>query len=211
MHATKDFKTVLEVRSTKMKDQHIRKQELTGKGTLSPMRQFNASQQSNVGQGGQNHLQNQQLGLTKRAIGSGLESNQGARIIPSPYNQNFENSYPHSNDESGLPLLDRQQGLLLAPPQASQYYEAREEAVTEVEKTINELGTLFKRLANMISEQQELVERIDDDIESSVNNAERAKSVLMKAYEQAVSNRGLTTKLAAILGGFLLFFILFLM
>ena len=63
----------------------------------------------------------------------------------------------------------------------------------------------------MISEQQELVERIDDDIESSVNNAERAKSILMKAYDQAVSNRGLTTKLAAILGGFILFFILFLM
>ena len=208
MHATKDFKTVLEIRSVKMKDQQIRKQELTGKGTLSPMRQFNASQQG--GQGVQ-QIQNQQLGLTKRAIGSAVEPNQGARIIPSPYNQNFETAYPHSNDESGMPLLDRQQGLLLAPPQASQYYEAREEAVTEVEKTINELGTLFKRLATMISEQQELVERIDDDIESSVNNAERAKSVLMKAYEQAVSNRGLTTKLAAILGGFILFFILFLM
>jgi syntaxin 5 len=207
MHATKDFKTVLEIRSIKMKDQQIRKQELTGKGTLSPMRQFNASQQ---GQGVQ-QIHNQQLGLTKRVGGPSLEPSQGARIIPSPYNQNFENAYPHSNDEAGMPLLGREQGLLLAPPQASQYYEAREEAVTEVEKTINELGTLFKRLATMISEQQELVERIDDDIESSVNNAERAKSVLMKAYEQAVSNRGLTTKLAAILGGFILFFILFLM
>ena len=208
MHATKDFKTVLEIRSVKMKDQQIRKQELTGKGTLSPMRQFNASQK---GQGLQ-QIQNQQLGLSKRAIGgSSLEPNQVTRVIPSPYNQNFDNSYTISNEDSGAPLLGRQQDLLLAPPQASQYYEAREEAVTEVEKTINELGTLFKRLATMISEQQELVERIDDDIESSVNNAERAKSVLIKAYDQAVSNRGLTTKLAAILGGFILFFILFLM
>ena len=210
MHATKDFKTVLEMRTIKMKDQQIRKQELTGKGTLSPMRQFNAS--NNKGQQGVQQIQNQQLGLTKRAVGgSSLEPNQVTRVIPSPYNQNFDNSYTISNEDSGAPLLGRQQDLLLAPPQASQYYEAREEAVTEVEKTINELGTLFKRLATMISEQQELVERIDDDIESSVNNAERAKSILMKAYDQAVSNRGLTTKLAAILGGFILFFILFLM
>ena len=35
-----------------------------------------------------------------------------------------------------------QQQLLLAPPTASMYYESREKAVTEVEKTIGELGTL---------------------------------------------------------------------
>ena len=34
-----------------------------------------------------------------------------------------------------------QQQLLLAPPTASMYYESREKAVTEVEKTIGELGT----------------------------------------------------------------------
>ena len=43
---------------------------------------------------------------------------------------------------------------MFAPLATNQYFESREVAVTEVEKTIGELGSLFKRLATMISEQQ---------------------------------------------------------
>ena len=43
---------------------------------------------------------------------------------------------------------------MFAPLATNQYYENREVAVTEVEKTIGELGSLFKRLATMLSEQQ---------------------------------------------------------
>ncbi|RYG97681.1 hypothetical protein EON65_52485, partial [archaeon] len=38
MTTTKDFKSVLELRSTKMKDQQQRKNDLVGKSVLSPMR-----------------------------------------------------------------------------------------------------------------------------------------------------------------------------
>jgi hypothetical protein len=44
------------------------------------------------------------------------------------------------------------------------YIWQRAEAVTEVEKTIVELGSLFTRLTTMISEQQELVERVDQGL-----------------------------------------------
>ena len=43
MHATKDFKTVLETRASKMKESQQRKVILTGNATVSPMRQFSAS------------------------------------------------------------------------------------------------------------------------------------------------------------------------
>ena len=43
MHTTKDFKTVLETRASKMKESQIRKVVLTGNATLSPMRQFAAT------------------------------------------------------------------------------------------------------------------------------------------------------------------------
>jgi syntaxin 5 len=69
------------------------------------------------------------------------------------------------------------QQLLLAPIAETQYYDQREKAVSEVEKTIGELGTLFKRLATMISEQQEMVERIDEDVENSISNADRAHAL----------------------------------
>ena len=50
-------------------------------------------------------------------------------------------------------IFQQNQQLLFAPLATNQYYESREVAVTEVEKTIGELGSLFKRLATMITEQ----------------------------------------------------------
>ena len=43
LHKTKDFKSVLEMRSSKMKGQQQRKVALTGTGALSPMKQFAAN------------------------------------------------------------------------------------------------------------------------------------------------------------------------
>ena len=103
----------------------------------------------------------------------------------------------------------QQQELLLAPVASQEYYQGRQQAVNEVEKTIGELGSLFNRLATMIHEQQELVERIDDDVENAIDNSNRAQALLMKAYESASSNKGMYMKLAAIAGGFVVFFVLF--
>ncbi len=186
MNTTKDFKSILEVRSSKMKDQQQRKFELTGKGALSPMTQISANKKG---------------------------SNDRMKIDKNDQYNNNKNYDPESggsiNNSGGV--MQGQQALLLAPPIVNQYYESREEAVTEVEKTIAELGNLFKRLSTMISEQQELVERIDDDIESSVTQANNAHSVLLKAYENVSSNGSLYTKLGGILVLFVIFFSIFLL
>ncbi len=42
----------------------------------------------------------------------------------------------------------------------------------EVEKTIRELGGIFNRLAVMLGEQGEMVERIDDNVEDTLDNLE---------------------------------------
>lgn len=189
MNTTKEFKSVLEARSSKMKDQMQRKVALTGQGSLSPMRQFNASKQPE--------------GPPKP--GSELKVGGGSGGDASPY------GLQQSSDSHLAVYAQQQQQLLLAPPASVQYYESREQAVTEVEKTIGELGTLFKRLATMIAEQQELVERIDEDVEEAVHNSEKAHTLLLKAYENASSNKALYTKLGAILAVFGIFFVIFLM
>lgn len=99
--------------------------------------------------------------------------------------------------------------MLLAPP--TQYFEARERAVNEVESTIVELGSLFKRLTTMIQEQGEMVERIDEDIENAVSTVDSAADVLKKAYDAASSNTTLYAKLGTILALFIIFFTVFLM
>lgn len=209
MHTTKSFKGILEVRSSKMKDQRVRKIELTGAGVLSPLTQFNASKGYNDNNNN-NSNNNSNLYDNISSTNNSRHGNGNAKAIPTPYSI-IDQSYAGGVSDTDKGNSGQYQSQLLAPPQASQYYEHREQAVTEVEKTIAELGTLFKRLATMISEQQELVERIDDDIESSVSTANNAHSVLLKAYESVSSNRALYTKLGAILALFLIFFSIFIM
>jgi syntaxin 5 len=209
MSATKDFKTVLELRSSKMKDQQQRKLELTGKGLLSPISVSSSSASANSYPQVSSHL-----GLSHRH-----GSTVAPKALPSPYIDNAATPLLSTNgpmEESGgnsgyvYDASQSQQQLLLEPITAnSQYYDAREKAVSEVEKTIGELGMLFKRLATMISEQQELIERIDDDVENAVENTNNARNALLKAYESVSSNRGMYLKIGAILAVFLLLFVLF--
>lgn len=193
LHKTKDFKNVLEMRSSKMKDQQQRKVELTGNGVLSPMKQFTASVEPTKG---------------------GNKFGNKNQMLPTPYNMvdtNHKDAPSMYSNNNPVQLQYSQQQLLLAPVANQEYYQGREQAVNEVEKTIHELGSLFKRLATMISEQQELVERIDDDVENAVADSNRAHSLLLKTYESVSSNRGLYMKLAAILAAFIMFFILFIL
>ena len=186
MSTTKDFKSILEMRSSKMKDNQDRKVKLTGNAALSPMRQLTASA---------DHSKEMHLQSGKAQFYNPYLVAESANLL-----------------ESGGRGLASEQQLLLAPPNATQqYYEAREVAVNEVEKTIGELGQIFQRLASMISEQQSLVERVDEDVEAAVSNAERARELLLKTYENVSSNRALYTKVFAILFLFAIFFILFML
>jgi syntaxin 5 len=211
MTATKDFKNVLEIRSSKIKDQQKRKAELTGNAGLAiavtPMKSFqpSSSSSSSLSSNAMNMIETN--GLHHRL--------NGFSSAPSPYHTiPLEDDDRKPNNSTAVVSFrgeGLQQHLLVAPPANLQYYESREQAVTEVEKTISELSTLFKRLAGMIAEQQELVERIDEDVESAVASADQAHSILLTMYENAASNRGLYTKIIAILVVFIIFFVLFLM
>lgn len=217
MNTTKDFKSVLEMRSFKMKDQQQRKVELTGKGLLSPTNAFENANPYKTIAASSSSSSSAAAGSGQDADPSSTASNaltkrHAKKALPSPYANNDDISSNHRY--TGNHMEDNQQEqqqLLLEPIGNSQYYEAREQAVTEVEKTIGELGTLFKRLATMISEQQELVERIDEDVENAMENTENAKNTLLKVYENVSSNRGMYMKLGAIFAAFILFFVLFMM
>jgi syntaxin 5 len=74
-----------------------------------------------------------------------------------------------------------------------------------------ELGQLFKRISTMITEQQELVERIDEDIENTVMTSDLAHQALVKTYDSVSNNKTFAMKIMGILFIFLIFFVLFLM
>jgi len=201
MIATQDFKSVLEMRSTKMKEQTKRKVELTGNGILSPSKQLHATQARQRKEGGAkigSNMPNPYMDLMKKSAAN-------------PYNNASSSSSSADVDLEEQTSLITQQ-LLVAPPSVeTQYYDSRERAVTEVEKTIVELGTIFQRLSTMISEQQQLVERIDEDVENAVTNTNSARDYMLDMYNSVSSNRGMYMKLTGIMVIFIIFFTLFLM
>jgi syntaxin 5 len=83
--------------------------------------------------------------------------------------------------------------------------------VREVEKTIVELGSLFQRLTGMIHEQQDMVERIDEDVEAARGDAEAGGDQLNTAYENASSGKTFAWKLGGIATVFTVFFTVFLL
>mmetsp|Transcript_4817 Transcript_4817/g.7227 ORF Transcript_4817/g.7227 Transcript_4817/m.7227 type:complete len:334 (-) Transcript_4817:40-1041(-) len=103
------------------------------------------------------------------------------------------------------PLL--QQNLLI-PDQT--YLESRTTAMTDVESHIVELGTIFNKLALMLQDQREMVERLDDNIEDAHENINRSELMLMNVWNNLSSNRALAMKLFAVLVIFVTLFLLFL-
>lgn len=96
-----------------------------------------------------------------------------------------------------------QQLSLMRRPGETSYQDARADAVRQVESTIVELGQIFNQLATMVSEQGELVERIDANVDDTVINMEAGQNQLMLYYNSIAGNRALILKIFGVLLAFL--------
>jgi syntaxin 5 len=89
---------------------------------------------------------------------------------------------------------------------ASQYYKQRYEAVREVEAAVMEVGELFQDFTRLVHEQDEVLVRIDNDVEDSLRNVNAGSNELLRYLSNLSSNRGLIIKILGVLFCFLLFF-----
>lgn len=71
----------------------------------------------------------------------------------------------------------------------SNYLESRALAVESVQSTIVELGTIFQQLQSVVAEQQQMVERIDSQVEETVMTVDSAQRQLMRLYQTMSGNR----------------------
>ncbi|KAL9612281.1 MAG: hypothetical protein Q9167_003104 [Letrouitia subvulpina] len=106
-------------------------------------------------------------------------------------------------------LQSDQQILMMeeAQPQNS-YINMRGDAIAAIEQTINELGSVFGQLASLVSEQGEMVQRIDANTEDVVDNVEGAQKELMKYWSRVSGNRWLVAKMFGVLMIFFLLWVL---
>ncbi|KAL8771980.1 MAG: hypothetical protein Q9209_002645 [Squamulea sp. 1 TL-2023] len=102
-----------------------------------------------------------------------------------------------------------QQLLMMEEAQpTNSYISMRGDAITAIEQTINELGSVFGQLAALVSEQGEMVQRIDANTEDVVENVEGAQRELMKYWSRVSGNRWLVAKMFGILMIFFLLWVL---
>ena len=79
-----------------------------------------------------------------------------------------------------------------------------------IESTIVELGGIFQQLAFMVKEQEEMIERIDTNIEDTEMHVEAAHSEILKYFQSVSNNRWLMIKIFGVLIFFFIFFVVFL-
>lgn len=100
--------------------------------------------------------------------------------------------------------------LPLTQKQATIYDGSRAEAVQAMESTIVELGGMFHQLAQIVKEQNEMVERIDSNVQCAELNFEEAYNEITKYFQNITTNRWLMIKTFGVLIFFFLFFVVFL-
>lgn len=111
---------------------------------------------------------------------------------------NRASSAPSADTLSLNPVGDQQLMMEEAQP-ANTYIQQRGEAIEAIEKTIGELGNIFGQLATMVSEQSDMIQRIDANTEDVVDNVEGAQRELLKYWSRVSSNRWLIAKMFGVL------------
>jgi syntaxin 5 len=97
------------------------------------------------------------------------------------------------------PQSDQQLLMMEEAQPQNTYIQQRGEAIETIERTIAELGGIFGQLAQMVSEQGEMVERIDANTEDVVDNVEGAQRELLKYWGRVQGNRWLVAKMFGVL------------
>lgn len=97
------------------------------------------------------------------------------------------------------PVNDQQMMMMEEAQPTNVYIQQRGEAIEAIEKTISELGGIFGQLATMVSEQSEMIQRIDANTEDVVDNVEGAQRELLKYWSRVSSNRWLIAKMFGVL------------
>mmetsp|Transcript_60111 Transcript_60111/g.82356 ORF Transcript_60111/g.82356 Transcript_60111/m.82356 type:complete len:315 (-) Transcript_60111:355-1299(-) len=180
---TKNFKTVVQQRSAHVKAQQERKAMFGHRPQASRLQQGRP-----------------------RVYGptSGLPRPNGT-CAPSAESSEPNNSPLHM---SHTPTSQQEQQLMLIPDQS--YYESRENAMTEIETHIVELGDVFTRLGSLVEEHSELTGRILDNTTNALENTELAHERLIGTLARYASGRSLSIKIFTVLFTFFFFWLVFL-
>lgn len=181
-----DFKQVLEVRTENLKHQKTRRDQFSQGSVMPTSVRGSAAAQGNLLLMEQDDA-NQSVAIDFGAAGA---------------------SQPLLGGGAGGYSNQQQQQVMLYD-ESDQYVQERAETMQNIESTIVELGGIFQQLAHMVKEQEEMVERIDSNVQDAELNIEGAHTEILKYFQSVSKNRWLMVKIFGVLIFFFLFFVMF--
>ncbi|KAJ2746744.1 Integral membrane protein SED5 [Coemansia sp. BCRC 34301] len=189
------FKDVLEIRSERLKASGSRKEQFIGNVAAAAGSVPLYSTVTLLGV--RNRRRNDDPSSLTHLVDSPLyqvERKLAHPGLPAPYPGAADNE-----DFVALSLPDMDEAsssqMLLMQQSQSSYLDSRSDAIHSIESTISELGSIFQQLAQMISEQRDVVQRIDANIEAVDINIGAAQNELLRYYSNISSNRWLMAKI----------------
>ncbi|XP_055681664.1 syntaxin-5 [Lutzomyia longipalpis] len=176
-----DFKQILEVRTENLKHQKTRRDQFS------------------------------QGPVTNTLPPSSMRGSTQGSLLLSEQDQDSVSISLGDNASASQPLLPRQQmqQQLMLYDESDNYVQQRAETMQNIESTIVELGGIFQQLAHMVKEQEEMVERIDSNIQDTELNIEAAHGEILKYFQSVSKNRWLMIKIFGVLILFFIFFVVF--
>ncbi|KAJ2725731.1 Integral membrane protein SED5 [Coemansia sp. Benny D115] len=181
------FKDVLELRSESLKASGNRKEQFIGTAAATAGSiEFSSGVRNRRRNDEHLHTVDSPLYRTERktppayVAGGGMDGAGGGQDFVAL-------SLPEMDETSSSQMMLMQSGQ-------SAYLDSRSDAINSIESTITELGSIFQQLAHMVSEQRDVVQRIDANVESVDMNISAAQNELLRYYSNISSNRWLMAK-----------------
>jgi syntaxin 5 len=100
---------------------------------------------------------------------------------------------------------DQSSSLMMQQQQQNRATQDRLQEARQAEKSLVELGTLFGKMSSLISQQSEVIDKIEDDVEAAVLDVAAGHAEITTLYSIKRGNRALILKVF----GLLIFFIVF--
>jgi syntaxin 5 len=100
-----------------------------------------------------------------------------------------------------------EQTMQLIPDQ--NYLRERADVMETVESQIGELGTIFNKLAVMVSEHADMVQRVEDNVDDAADTINLSMAQLTDTLENLRTNRALALKVFGVIAIFIILFITF--
>lgn len=134
----------------------------------------------------------------------------GQQVLPPAQHTKIDGGEQEQDDSNtDSPVVQEQHHAELVLNMNDQYLKERTDEILNIEKSIIELGEMYKDLAHMVKQQGELAMSIERNVEDAVVNVEQAQDQLTQYLHKISGHRGLILKVFLVIVAFIIFISVF--